>query len=270
MIREGEQRDDAVEQPGAELVRALQEQQHVVGDAQMDVVDRVVDEADAVVAALRHPDRDVALGEPAPPADLQRLAEVILAGGRRDRAERDQAEQEQFALEAVPVLRLERIEEARIPLDHRHRHIDEAEFRADHAGEQRARAPAVLGAKIRKREGEERAQRDDDAIHDAGPVGTSRIIGMNGTRNLSVTNGCGSWPAACVNAHQASGQSSHILPAPQAPVDLLGDEARAAAGAAATAPACCARPAPRCRVRASGRGSPARATSSALRSKPRG
>ena len=110
---------------------------------------------------------------------MQGLAEVVLAGGRDDRAERDEAEDEQFALEAVPVLRFQRVEEARVPLDHRHRHIDEAELGADHAGEQRARAPAVLGAEIGEREGEELAQRDDDSVHDAGPVMTSRIHSMN-------------------------------------------------------------------------------------------
>ena len=178
---EREQRHDAVEQAGAELVRALQEQQHVVGDAQVDVVDRVVDEAQAVVAAVRHPDRDIALGQPAPPADLQGLAEVILAGGRDDRAERDQAEEEQLALEAVPVARFERVEEARVPLDHRDRDVDQPKLGADHAGEQRAGAPAVLGAEVGEREGEEFAQRDDNAVHDAGPVRTNRIIGMNRT-----------------------------------------------------------------------------------------
>ena len=166
-------------------MRALEEQQHVIRDAQMDVVDRVVDEAKAVMAALRHPDRDVAFGQPAPPADLQRLPEIVLAGGRHDRAERNETEQEQLALEADPVARFERVEEARVPLDDRDRDVDEPELRADHAGEQYARAPAVLGAKIGEREGEKFAQRDDDSVHDAGPVRTSRIIGMNRPGNLN-------------------------------------------------------------------------------------
>ena len=152
-----EQRDHAVQKSGAEFVRALQEQQHVVGDAQMNVVDRIVDEADSVVAAFRHPDRDVAFGQPAPPADLQGLAEVILARGRHDRAERDEAEDDKLAREAVPVTRFERIEEARVPLDHGHRYIDKTELGADHTREQQARAPAMFGAKVREGEGEKGA-----------------------------------------------------------------------------------------------------------------
>src|SRR4051794_7502261 len=134
----------------------------------MDVVDGIVDETDAVVAALRHPNRDVAFGEPAPPADLQGLAEIVMAGGRDDRPEGDEAENDQLAGKAGPVARLERVEEPRIPLDHRHRDIDEAKLGADHAGEQSMCAPAVLGAKIGQCESQKGTQGDDNAVHDSG------------------------------------------------------------------------------------------------------
>ena len=76
--------------------------QHVVGDTQVDVVDALVDEADAVVAPLRHPAVDIAVGHPLAPADHQRLAEPILRHADEDRAERDEAEHDELGLEARP------------------------------------------------------------------------------------------------------------------------------------------------------------------------
>src|SRR5882762_8736430 len=144
----------------------------------MDVVDRIVDETDAVVAALRHPDRDIAFGEPASPTDLQGLAEVVLACGRDDRPEGDEAEDNQLAGKAGPVARFECVEKPRVPLDHRHGDIDEAELGADHPGDQARRAPDALGAKVRKGNIEESARGDDNAAHDPSSVRTARIIVM--------------------------------------------------------------------------------------------
>ena len=164
-IGEGEQRNEGIEQPGAELVRALHEQQHVVADAQMDVVDRIVDEADAVVAALRHPHRDIALGQEAPPADDEGLTEEVLRHADRDGAERDEAEDNQFGLEGFPVARLQRVEEARVPMDHRDGDEHVAELAGRDAGQQQACAPALLRTEVGKGEREERAQPENDTIH---------------------------------------------------------------------------------------------------------
>ena len=53
------------------------------------------------------------------------------------------------------------------------------ELGADHTREQQASAPAIFGAKVREGEGEKGAQRDDDSVHDVGPLMTSRTLSMN-------------------------------------------------------------------------------------------
>ncbi len=72
--------------PVPKFVGALNEQQDIVADAQMDVVDALVDETDAVVAALRHPERDISLRHPFAPADDEGLAEPVLSHAGQDRA----------------------------------------------------------------------------------------------------------------------------------------------------------------------------------------
>lgn len=169
-VGEGKQRNEAVEQPGPELVRALDEQQHVVGDAQMDVVDRTVDEADAIMASLRHPDRHVSLGHPAAPTDQQVLAEEILRHAGRDCARRDEAEHDKLGLECVPVARLQRIEEAGVPMNDRDGNEDVAKLAAYDPGQQRAPPPAILRMEIWQSERDKGAQPENDPAHHFPPA----------------------------------------------------------------------------------------------------
>jgi hypothetical protein len=146
---------------------ALDEQQDVVADAQMDVVDGLIDEADAIVAALRHPQRDIALRRPFAPANDQGLAEPVLPHAGQDRADRDEHEDDELALHRAPIARLQRVEEPAVPLIHLDRDIDHEQLGADDAGEQPARAPAVVRAEIGQREMEEGAQGSNDILHGA-------------------------------------------------------------------------------------------------------
>ena len=110
----------------------------------MDVVDLRRHEPHAIMPALRHPDRHVIRGQPAPPADLQGLAEEILRGAGEHARCHDEAEADEFGVEGIPVAPLQRIVEARIPVDDRDRDIDQREFRADDgepAGAMRSSAP---------------------------------------------------------------------------------------------------------------------------------
>jgi len=97
----------------------------------MDVVDAGVDETQPVVPPVGHPHRDVALGGPAPPSNLQRLPKIVLRHAGEDCADDDEAEHEQLGGERILVACFERVEEARIPGIDRHRDIDEPEFCAD-------------------------------------------------------------------------------------------------------------------------------------------
>ena len=163
--RERQQRHDAVEKAGAELMGEPDEHQDVVGDAQMDIVDALVDETDAVVAPLRHPEIDIAVGHPFAPADDQRLAEPVLAHAGEDRAERDQQEHQELELHRVPVARFDAVEEGGVPLRHLDGDIDHEQLGGDHADEQAARPPAILRAEIGQRQPQECAQREDDVAH---------------------------------------------------------------------------------------------------------
>ena len=132
-VGEREQRHDRRQQTGAELLGALDEQEDVAGDAQMDVVHALVDETDAVVAAFRHPQVDIMQRHPLAPADEQHLSEIILHHRGGDGAAGEEQEDHQLALQTAPVARLDRIEEAAVPLVDQHGEVDDAQLRADNA-----------------------------------------------------------------------------------------------------------------------------------------
>ena len=91
---------------------ALNEEIDIVGDAQMDIVDLGIDEAHAIVPALRHPYGNIIFSEPAPPVYLQPLAEIILRHACDNGARDDEAENDQLALNAIPIVFLDCIEKS--------------------------------------------------------------------------------------------------------------------------------------------------------------
>ena len=104
----------------------------------------------AVVVGVVQPFAEIARGHPAPPADLEPLVEIELIDGKRDGAGRQHAEDADLADEAVPVLVLQRIVEAVVPLVHQDVDADQRELDGDHGGEQDAAGPFVLGTEIRE------------------------------------------------------------------------------------------------------------------------
>jgi hypothetical protein len=203
-VRERGQRHQAPEQAGAELVRALDEEIDVVGDAQMNVVDGVVDEPNAVMPALRHPERDVVFRHPAAPANLQRLPEIVLRHPGHDRAQRNRTEHDQLARERVPVARLERVEESCVPGNDRDRDIDEPELRRDHARQQQARRPAVFRAEIGQRERTKLPHGRHDAAHS---TSVTRPANGRGVTHPCRPAGAGR-SGRCHSWHHGDGRSS--------------------------------------------------------------
>ena len=159
------ERDDAVEQRGAELERALDEEIDIVADTQVDVVDALIDELQAIVTALRHPEADVPRGDPLPPSDGQRLDEEVRRGAGGDGAAQDETKDQQFGTQHVPAPLLQRVEEAGIPVDGQNRDGNQAELRRDHAAQQQAGLPAFLRSEIGKRKLKKRAQAQNHAGH---------------------------------------------------------------------------------------------------------
>ena len=129
----------------------LQEQGDVVGDAQMDVVDRRIHHAHAVVPSPGHPDADEIVGQPPAPANLQRLPEEILRHAGQDGTDRDDGENDQFVPDGVPIAGFEGIEKSPVPLDDLDGDKHIPKFAGDNSGEQGAGPPPLLGAEIRQR-----------------------------------------------------------------------------------------------------------------------
>src|SRR5262245_64399790 len=94
------------------------------------------------------PMAEIAHGHPPAPADLQPLIEVKLIDREHDKDRREHAEIQKLADEGIPIVILDRIEEPGVPLVDQHLDGDEAKLDADHAREQDAAGPAILGAKI--------------------------------------------------------------------------------------------------------------------------
>jgi hypothetical protein len=132
----------------------------------VDVIDALVDQTDAVVAALRHPDVEVVQRQPFAPADQQHLPEKVLRhSGHHGGADKEQ-EDDELALQSAPVARLHSVEEAPVPLVDQNGEVDDRQLGADHADEKPARAPAVLGPEIGQRDPQERAHGRSEGVHE--------------------------------------------------------------------------------------------------------
>src|SRR5229473_2164845 len=108
---------------------------------------------------------EVTNGHPLPPADLQPLIEVELIDREHDEDRGEHAEIQELADEGIPIVVLDGVEEPGVPLVEQHVDGDEAEFDGDHAAEQDAARPAVLGAEVREGEAPDGAERGEKASH---------------------------------------------------------------------------------------------------------
>ena len=116
MTTNEQQRDDGIEQPDADRKRVLHEHLQVVGDALVRVVGGVAEKLHAVVIGGIEPLPQIGLRHPAPPADLQPLIEVGLIDREHGIDGGEHAEEQDGADEGVPVVVLQRIVKAIVPL----------------------------------------------------------------------------------------------------------------------------------------------------------
>src|SRR5260370_22326777 len=108
---------------------------------------------------------EVTNGHPLPPADLQPLIEIELIDREHDEDRGEHAEIQQLADEGIPIVILDGVEEPGVPLVEQHVDGDEAELDRDHAAEQDAARPAILGAKVREGEAPDGAERSEKTSH---------------------------------------------------------------------------------------------------------
>ena len=159
------ERDHRVEETKAEVEALLDEQVDVLGDALVGIVGGVAEKLHAVMVGPVQPMAQVLLRHPAPPADLEPLVEIELIDRDHDEHRDEHAEKQQLADERIPVLVLQCIVEAGIPLVDHHVDGDDRQLDADHGGQQQPPRQAVLGAEIGRGKPPDGGKRRGEAGH---------------------------------------------------------------------------------------------------------
>ena len=162
---EGNQRDDRAEQRDADVQRRIDEHADVVGDALVGIVGLVALEAHAVMGALPEPAAEIAVGQPAPPSDLQPLLEVKLIDGGDDEGGGEDAEHAELGNEDVPILVLQRRIEGVVPGVELDVQPDLEQLERDHRDQQDAPRPAVVALEIGRRDMGEVSRRVAEIRH---------------------------------------------------------------------------------------------------------
>ena len=146
---EGRERDDRAEQRDADVQRRVDEHADVFGDALVGVVGLIALEPHAVMRARAEPASDIAVGQPAPPPDLEPLLEIELIDGGDDERRGEHGEHAELVEERVPVLVLQCVVEGVVPGIEFHVQPDLEQLERDHRQQQDAAHPAVFAAEIR-------------------------------------------------------------------------------------------------------------------------
>ena len=161
----GRQRDDRAQQADADVERAIDEQLDVVGHALVGVVGGVALKLHPVVVGLVQPFAEILRGHPAPPADLQPLIEIELVDRDHDEDGGQDAEIDDFGDEVVPVVFLQRVVEAAVPLVEQDGDRDDGQLNGDHRRQQPAAGPFVFGTEIGGGDAPHGGERRADIVH---------------------------------------------------------------------------------------------------------
>ena len=113
-----------------DIQRSVDEQVDVLGDALVRIVGGVALQLHAVVIGAVQPFAEIVPGQPAPPANLQPLIEVELVDGKHDGDRRQHTKDADLPDEDVPIVFLQRVEEAILPLVHENVDRDRASWSA--------------------------------------------------------------------------------------------------------------------------------------------
>ena len=128
---EGDQRHHRSQAADGESEGAGDQEANVLGDALVGVVGLTRHELHAVIGAVGQPGAEVALGEPAPPADLEHLGQVELVDGHDDVQAREPGEADELVDEDRVILVLQCVVEGVVPLVQEDIDIDDPEVERD-------------------------------------------------------------------------------------------------------------------------------------------
>ncbi len=148
---ERDQRHDRAEQPEAEAQRLLDEEPDVLRDALIGIVD-LAEEAHAVEGTIGEPAAEIAVGQPAPPAQLECQVEVVAQQRDGEIGEDERDDGAEGTVEGVRIARLEPVIHGAPGGVEQHADIDHAEIEGDDGGQQDPRRPALLAAPVASRQ----------------------------------------------------------------------------------------------------------------------
>ena len=174
---EGRQRDARAQASDEQAERVGGEEVQVFGDALVGIVGLTRHELHPIVGAIGQPGAEVAVGQPASPADLEHLVEIKLVHGQEDEDGDQPRDTEELREKGRLVLFLQGAEEGVVPLIEEHVDVDHAE-REKHDGEQESPGrPPVLRRPVRADDGPRLGKRP---AH----TGSGRIFGRGGRSDV--------------------------------------------------------------------------------------
>src|SRR2546423_9836024 len=142
--QEREQRYDRIQQAERQREAGRGEAVEIVRDALVRIVGRGLIELHPVIGLVAQPILQVALGHPAPPADLQDLPQILLIDRDDDQGGRDHPEDRELPPEFWPVIFLEGVVEIVVPRIEADIEPNRGQVERDHGSEQEPRRPALL------------------------------------------------------------------------------------------------------------------------------
>ena len=154
---EGDQRDHRIGRADGQLARRGDEGGDVDLDALVGVVDRLGDEAAAVVGVPAEPVGGELVGEPDAPADVERLRDVEGDQRARHMHRRQHAEHAEQEPERLAVERLQRAVEAVVPVREQHVHAHREHRQEQDQRQHGERPPAAPRRQVRPGDAQELA-----------------------------------------------------------------------------------------------------------------
>src|SRR5262245_33137025 len=117
---------------------------NVFSDALVGIIRFICHELHSIISTVGQPSTEIALGKPAPPADLEHLAEIKLVDSEKDDKDYKPGQTDQLLEEQRMVLILQGRVEGVVPPVNENTHVDHPESECDNDDEQPPSCPTVL------------------------------------------------------------------------------------------------------------------------------
>ena len=177
-----DQRDHRVEQAHGQTHRVAGEEVHVLGDALVRVVGRLVAVAgearqlQVVESLVGQPAVDVMHRHPGAPAHFQQLRQIEAVDRDHDEAKRQVGEAPQLAPEHRRVLVLQRVVKHAVPLVEQHQHVHRRQVQRHDGREQGARTPLFFRIEVGRSQRTDLAGKQAEALEFGQGLGHRRCL----------------------------------------------------------------------------------------------